>query len=133
MYDSGCYAGGEALGIAWCVARGGAGGFRAAGARGAGREFSHWIPDRALRATGSRWLRRGLGRSLWNGNSVPAAEHALTDPFRYRFMPRAWKALNPIRPASSRQWGRVPLVYKGATAGAAYGLGAVQMIEWEQD
>jgi RHS repeat-associated protein len=76
------------------------------------REFSHWIP--------SRW---GGPRTLWNGNYVSRATHALSDPYRYRFMSRAWKAQNPLPNALVRQWVRVPRVYKGASAGVIYSGG----------
>jgi hypothetical protein len=56
-----------------------------------------------------------------NGNLVTAAEHALNDPYRYRFMSAAWKAANPMNPAWLQQWNRIPLLLKGAGAGAAYG------------
>jgi RHS repeat-associated protein len=106
------YAAGEATGIAVDMAIGGVAGLEAAGTRGAGREFSHWIPNRI-----------GGPRSLWNGNYVSTEVHALSDPFRYRFMPKAWKAQNPMPNQAWQQWVRLPNVYKGAGAGAAYGAG----------
>jgi hypothetical protein len=57
----------------------GALGVRWGGVAGRGKEFSHWIPNRA-----------GGPRSIWNGNYVPKSTHALSDPYRYRFMPRSW-------------------------------------------
>jgi RHS repeat-associated protein len=90
------------------MARGGA----LAGAKGAGLEFSHWIPRRF-----------GGPRSIWNGNFVSTETHALSDPYRYRFMQKAWKALNEIHDPATRQWERIPEVYKGAAAGALIGLG----------
>jgi RHS repeat-associated protein len=77
-------------------------------ATGEGLEFSHWIP-----------ARRGGPRSILNGNYVTATEHALSDPYRYRFMPAAWKAENPMPSVLEQQWNRIPDVYKGITAGAA--------------
>ena len=113
---SNSYLGGEIAGIALDTAIGGAAGWEAAGARGAGKEFSHWVPNRM-----------GGPRSKWNGNYVPTEEHALSDPYRYQFMPRAWKAENPMPNAASQQWDRIPNVYKGAAAGGAYGAaGAAQ-------
>ncbi len=103
---SGAYTGGQVAGVAMGIAMGGAAGLEAAGTKGAGREFSHWIPNRM-----------GGPRSLWNGNYVSAEEHALSDPYRYRFMPRSWKADNPMPNAASQQWTRLPNVYKGAAAG----------------
>jgi len=104
---SGAYLGGELTGMAIDTAIGGAAGWEAGGERAAGKEFSHWIPNRM-----------GGPRSLWNGNYVSAEEHALSDPYRYRFMPRSWKADNPMPNVLSQQWDRIPNVYKGAGAGA---------------
>ena len=107
---------GEWAGIAGSLATGLAGGLKAAGARGAGKEFSHWIPNRM-----------GGPRSPWNGNFVPTTTHALSDPYRYQFMPRTWKAQNPMPNAASQQWTRIPNAYKGGAAGGAYGAaGAAQ-------
>jgi RHS repeat-associated protein len=107
---------GEAAGFVASLATGLVGGLEAAGAKGAGMEFSHWIPTRM-----------GGPRSLWNGNFVTTATHALSDPFRYRFMPRAWKALNPMPAVLEQQWVRIPNVYKGGAAGAAYGGGGAAL------
>ena len=107
---------GEWAGIAGSLATGLAGGLKAAGARGAGKEFSHWIPNRM-----------GGPRSPWNGNFVPTTTHALSDPYRYQFMPRTWKAQNPMPNAASQQWTRIPNADKGGAAGGAYGAaGAAQ-------
>ncbi len=46
---SGAYDAGEWAGLGVSAATGLAGGVRAAGTRGAGREFSHWIPNRMVR------------------------------------------------------------------------------------
>ena len=107
---SGYYTAGEVAGVAVDIVLGGAAGWEAAGAKGAGKEFSHWIPNRM-----------GGPRSKWNGNYVSAAEHALSDPYRYQFMPKAWKAENPMPNMALQQWNRIPNVYKGAAAGSAYG------------
>ena len=101
---------GEGAGVATGLLGGGAAGLRAAGSKGAGREFSHWIPNRM-----------GGPRSIWNGNYVTPAEHALSDPYRYRFMPRSWKEGNPLPGRGSQQWDRLPKVYKGAAAGGGAG------------
>ncbi len=107
---------GEWAGIGASLATGFAGGVRAAGVKGAGKEFSHWIPNRM-----------GGPRTIFNGNYVPTATHAVSDPYRYRFMPRAWKAANPPMSGPMAQWTRIPNVYKGAAAGGAYGAaGAAQ-------
>ncbi len=109
---SGWHSAGTVAGIALTTAIGGAAGAEAAEANAGekGFEFSHWIPDRV-----------GGPRSIFNGNYVSTAEHALNDPFRYRFMDPAWKALNPMNPAGQQQWNRIPLLLKGAGAGAAAG------------
>ncbi len=107
---------GEWAGVAGSLATGLAGGLKAAGTKGAGKEFSHWIPNRM-----------GGPRSTWNGNFVPTATHALSDPYRYRFMPKPWKAQNPMPNAASQQLTRIPNAYKGGAAGGAYGAaGAAQ-------
>lgn len=105
---SGSYSAGEWAGVAYGFAAGGAVGWRAAGVKARGMEFSHWIPNRM-----------GGPRSLWNGNYVTTATHALSDPFRYRFMSRAWKAANPMPNQLIQQWVRIPNGYKGAGAGGA--------------
>ena len=104
------YKGGEWTGVAYSIATGLIGGLRAAGTRAAGKEFSHWIPKRM-----------GGPRSIWNGNYVTPAEHALSDPYRYRFMPRTWKSENPLPNVFKRQWNRLPKWIKGTGAGTAYG------------
>ena len=109
---SGWHTLGTVAGVGLSTAIGGAAGAEAAEANAGqkGFEFSHWIPD--------RW---GGPRSIFNGNYVSTVEHALNDPFRYRFMDPAWKALNPMNPAWQQQWNRIPLLLKGAGAGAAAG------------
>ena len=107
---SGYYTAGEIAGVAVDTVIGGAAGWEAAGVRGPGNEFSHWIPNRMSGP-----------RSRWNGNYVSTATHALTDPYRYRFMPRPWKAANPIYNPVWRQFVRIPNVYKGTAAGGATG------------
>ncbi len=107
---SNAYSNGEWAGIAASVATGFAGGVKAAGVKGAGKEFSHWIPNRM-----------GGPRSIFNGNYVSSATHALSDPYRYRFMKAAWKMENPMPNQAVQQWIRIPDVYKGTAAGGAYG------------
>jgi len=92
------------------IVAGGLFGLEAAGTRGAGMEFSHWLPARL-----------GGPRSLLNGNFVAREVHALSDVFRYRFMPRVWKALNPMPSFLNQQWTRIPNVLKGVGAGTAVG------------
>ncbi len=108
------YTWGQVTGVVLDTAVGAAAGARAAGSAGRGLEFSHWIPNRF-----------GGPRTILNGNYVSAAEHALSDPFRYRFMPRAWKASNPAPSQLVQQWSRLPKILKGAGAGAAYGSGGL--------
>jgi len=109
------YRAGEVTGIGLTTAIGGAAGAEASEANAGkeGFEFSHWIPNRL-----------GGPRSVWNGNWTSIEEHALNDPFRYRFMPRAWKAVNSINPTLLQQWNRIPLLFKGASLGLAYGTAA---------
>lgn len=102
------------------MAVGGAAGWKTAGSKGAGKVFSHWIPDRYLKQTGSNFLRNVFGTSRFNGNYVSAIQHALHDPWAYRFMPRAWKAQNPIMNSLFRQLDRIPNFWKGLGAGELY-------------
>lgn len=62
---------GNALITVATVGAGYAKGVQAAGTAGQGLEFSHWIPARA-----------GGPTTIWNGNYVSIAEHALSDPAR---------------------------------------------------
>lgn len=104
------YSVGQWIGVGVSVASGVAGGVRSAGVAGKGFEFSHAIPK--------RW---GGPRTIWNGNYVTVAEHALSDPYRYRFMPRAWKAENPLPSFLNQMWHRTPATWKGSALGAAAG------------
>jgi uncharacterized protein RhaS with RHS repeats len=104
---SDAYSAGEWAGVAASTATGVAGGIKAAGSKGAGVEFSHWIPNRM-----------GGPRSTWNGNYVTPARHYYHDPYRY---PRGWRDLGPKWPAGLQQLDRIPNVYKGGAAGAAWG------------
>lgn len=108
------YTAGQVAGVALDVAAGGAAGLEAAGVRGAGKEFSHWIPQRF-----------GGSRSLWNGNYVIPIEHALSDPFRYRFAPAAWKEMNPMPNVLIQQLNRVPYAVRGLFASGAVGADQV--------
>jgi hypothetical protein len=76
---SGAYGAGEWAGVGTGVALGGVGGL----GRAAGKEFSHWIPDRLLRKTGSDFLRKTFGRSPLDGNYVSPARHFKHDPYRF--------------------------------------------------
>ena len=107
---NGYYKTGGWIGVGLSTATGAAAGLEKAGAAGAGKEFSHWIPARL-----------GGPRTVLNGNYVSTAEHALSDPYRYRFMPRVWKEANPLPGAATQQLNRVPSVLTGAGIGAAWG------------
>lgn len=111
------YTAGEAAGVAVDTVLGGAVGWTAAGTKGAGKEFSHWIPNRM----------RGP-RSKWNGNYVTPAQHYYHDPFRY---PRGWRDLGAKYPAWLQQLDRIPDVYKGSAAGAVAGTFGMAMNECE--
>ncbi|MEX1827709.1 RHS repeat-associated core domain-containing protein [Luteibacter sp. CQ10] len=108
---SSAYSYGELAGIGASTVTGLAGGLRAAGKKAVGREFSHWIPKR-----------HGGPRSIWNGNFVTTKVHALSDPYRYQFMPSTWKKANRMYSRPVQQWIRLPNVYKGIGSGAAYGV-----------
>lgn len=112
---SGWHTLGTVTGVALSTAIGGAAGAEAAEAHAgeAGFEFSHWIPNRM-----------GGPRSVFNGNYVSQELHYLTDPFRY---PSGWQAFGPKLPAAAQQLLRIPWVYDGAAAGAAYGAGGAAM------
>ncbi len=105
---SGWYLGGQITGMAHSIAFGAAAGARAAGTRGAGREFSHFWPK--------RW---GGPRNIFNGNYVAPARHYLHDVFRY---PRGWRDLGTRLPPVIAQLDRIPNLYKGIAAGSAYGV-----------
>ena len=105
---SAAYLGGQIAGGVAILATGVGGGLRAAGAAGRGLEFSHFIPRRM-----------GGPRSIWNGNFVTIRTHALSDPFRYRFMPKWWKNQHGQYNVIHKTWARFPNVGKGAAAGAA--------------
>ncbi|WP_445535881.1 hypothetical protein [Acinetobacter sp. G18] len=102
-----------------------------AGAPAKGFEFSHWVPSRFVntKQTESRisFLDNDFGKWLvqkgnkWNGNYVPTKTHALSDPFRYQFMPKTFKEVNAMPSTYIQQYNRIPLVYKGAIVGGAYG------------
>ena len=102
------YSAGSWTGFALSSMGGVAGGVKAAGTKMAGREFSHWIP-----------ARMGGPRTILNGNYVSVAEHALSDPSRYRFMPRAWKEANPLPGVLARQLARIPNLLTGTVFGSA--------------
>jgi RHS repeat-associated protein len=137
--NSGYYTAGEWTGTAISTATGIAGGIKAAGTKVLAQEanaglrsvpyaervlrqvdFSHWIPDRILKRTGSDFIRNTFGKSILNGNYVPKTFHALTDSGAYRWMPRAWKSANPMLNPILGQYHRIPNIYKGAIVGFSY-------------
>ncbi|RSZ55170.1 RHS repeat protein [Massilia atriviolacea] len=113
---SSAYSNGEWAGLAVSASAGLAGGVRAAGTAGVGKEFSHWFPTRM-----------GGPRSIWNGNYVSITTHARSDPYRRQFMPRTWKDANPSMSTAMSQWIRFPNVYKGSMAGTGYGAAGAGM------
>ena len=84
-------------------------------------EFSHWIPRRYLKKTGSKFLEKTFGKSKWNGNYVTKARHAMHDPHRY------CKDIDPLPPLL-RQLDRVPRVYYGLLAGGGAGATSVWIL-----
>ncbi len=108
--NSTAYTAGEITGSVALLATGVGGGIRAAGVAARGLEFSHFIRARM----------GGIFRakSIWNGNYVSKTTYALSDPFAYRFMPRSWKAANPMPNRASQLWTRTPDTVKGTAAGA---------------
>lgn len=102
--------------------------------KGVGKEWSHWVPDRFVRQfTPSGKINKyykswvdnyfgGFVRSGFNGNYVSTSFHALTDPFRFQFMNRSWKAANPMFDQYIQQVLRIPGWMPGSmlTGGAGY-------------
>ena len=114
--SSGAYTAGEYSGVAYDIALGAAGGWAAGGTKVKGvTEFSHWIPNRVLKKTGSKFLEKTFGMSKWNGNYVTKARHAMHDPHRY------YMGTEKL-PALLRQLDRVPRVYYGMLAGSGAGV-----------
>ncbi|WP_431113183.1 RHS repeat-associated core domain-containing protein [Variovorax paradoxus] len=129
---SGAYSAGEWAGIGVGLGIGGA----ARGAAGAGKQWSHWIPDRFIRPFTPKgrpnpaykpWLDNAIGR--WfvngplNGNYVARDFHAITDPFAYRFL-RSWeKSLLEPYSRLRQQINRIPY----PMAGGAYAGGNAAM------
>ncbi len=114
---------GDYAATAATLATGVGGGLKAAGTKGAGKAFSHWIPDRILKKSGSNFIRNTFGKSLLNGNYVSKARHALHDDWARRFMSKAWKSSNPQWSRLMQQLDRLPRAPIGAAAGAAAAAG----------
>ncbi len=82
-----------------------------------GFEYSHFIPQRYLKNYG---ITRSW-RPAINGTYVPKLYHALTDKFRYRFLPRTFKiqyGLQSPIPQGVQQLLRTPPVIVGSGLGA---------------
>lgn len=97
------------------AALGGAIGLSGKGVKGF--EYSHFVPQRFLNDFG---ITRAW-KSPLNGAYVPKFFHALTDKFRYRFMPRTFKAqfgASSFIPQGAQQALRLPPVYVGGALGA---------------
>jgi RHS repeat-associated protein len=109
---------GTGLAMAGETLAGGAGGWKAAGKAAKGMEYSHWVPARALPGGRGGLLDDLTKAAKLNGNYVSKAEHALSDPSRYRFMPKTWKAANPLPDPLTQQLNRLPLFPTGLAAGA---------------
>ncbi|MDC4466238.1 RHS repeat domain-containing protein [Acinetobacter sp. UC24323] len=135
--NSSAYSFGEYVGIGLSFYSGGAAGWKAAGTKASGLEFSHWIPNRFVNAKQienritfldndfGKWLSKSGNK--WNGNYVSKESHALSDPYRYRTMPRSFKDLNPPQSILFQQYNRIPLVYKGSIVGGAYGIAGANL------
>jgi len=111
------YKAGGCTGTSLSLAMGVAGGVQAAGVRGAGVEFSHWIPNRF-----------GGPRSIWNGNYVPFIRHYLHDSYRY---PAGWKNMGTRYGLLQAQIDRIPNTIKGTLLGAGYGLSGQSIVRCE--
>lgn len=124
------YSAGEWAGIAGSFATGLVGGVKAAGVKAAGMEFSHAIPARVFRPSSKSYsatLDAAFGwaeKTILNGNYVTPLRHYLHDPFRY---PKGWRDFGEKLPSWLQQLDRIPNVFKGGAAGAAYGAAGSAM------
>lgn len=127
---SGEYSAGEWAGIAGSFATGLVGGVIAAGVKAEGMEFSHAIPARVFRPSSKSYsatLDAAFGwaeKTILNGNYVTPLRHYLHDPFRY---PKGWRDFGEKLPSWLQQLDRIPNVFKGGAAGAAYGAAGSAM------
>jgi RHS repeat-associated protein len=115
---------GTIAGIAFTTVIGGALGAEAAEANAGkkGFEFSHWIPKRSFQAFERRiGIDIGEGRSIFNGNFVSSKLAYLTDAYRFPAPKGSALRWGAKLPALAQQSIRIPWVYDGAAAGAAYG------------
>ncbi len=99
----------------------------------AGKEFSHWVPDRFFRATTKSgrpnpaykpYLDNKVGNwfrnSMLNGNMVAPARHFKHDPFRY---PKNWRDMGPRFNPLIQQLDRIPRSLMQAAGGFGYASG----------
>ncbi len=121
------YAAGVYTGVGYDIALGATGGWAAGGTKAAGKEFSHWIPNRVLKRSGSDFWVKKFGRSKFNGNYVTPTRHAQHDPFRHYNSTVKFHALK-------RQIDRVPRVYYGSLTGCIAGsLSGAGSSEYDKD
>jgi RHS repeat-associated protein len=85
-----------------------------------GREYverSHWLIPRRSK------LPNRIKNGRWNIKEMWGTDHALADPFRYRFMPKWWKAQNPLPNPLTRFWNRTPTWAQAGSIGVGAGAG----------
>ena len=133
------YAGANLIGSIWPIS-GGAGLISKSFVKKAGKEWSHWIPDRYIRPrslTGKNpnryykpWLDKYFGwfvRSRLNGSFVSSKTHYLTDGFRW---PKGWDRWGRRIPQGLRQLGRTPAWIPGL---GLVGMGIINDINVVED
>ncbi|KQW89455.1 hypothetical protein ASC84_10360 [Acinetobacter sp. Root1280] len=133
--ESLAYSYGEYAGIGASFLTGGITGWKAAGTKAPGLEFSHWVSDRfvngVLNPKNGRqsyrkdYLDNAFGQWLakkgnkWNGNYVTPKQHYRHDSWR---SPTGWRDFGSRYHPVLQQYSRIPLVYKGAAGGGIYGV-----------
>jgi RHS repeat-associated protein len=82
------------------------------------QELAHspWFPRRNITA-GKEWLYN----RPWNLRLMWGSEHAVVDAYRWNFMPRAWKALNPMKNPIFKYYHETPLWAVDVGTGLAKG------------
>jgi len=87
--------------------------------RGAGQEWSHWIPDRFSNPASREYkgLPRWVTENPFNGNYRDPIRHAMNDPRRARFEGKQFMQ-ERMNPAFLRQWDRLPDWIKGGAVAA---------------
>lgn len=140
--NASAYSFGKYTAIGYSFILGGSQGWVAGGTKASGLEFSHWVPNRFVNGAlspknGSKshrksYLDNDFGKWLtkkgnkWNGNYVTPKQHYLHDSFR---SPTGWRDFGPRYHPVLQQYSRIPLVYKGAAAGGAYGVAGANLNE----